>query len=378
MNKTTEHTTASDRKKIIHFHVVLASFSRNDIHLLSQYHDVESFVFDGVKKWKVPYLFVKQFFFLLFRFKKPDLYISQFAGYHSFLPAIFGKLFGIPSLVILGGSDSVSFPSIQYGNFNRVVFGKFTKWSLMYSDHLSPVHESLVNGAYTYDDADYPRQGYQYFHPKIHTPYTVLRYGYDPEKFKPVGERQPNTFLTVGFLNKQNYYRKGIDLIVQVAPHFPECKFRIIGSANDEYARNLPPNVEILAKVAYDELPRYYSQATYYFQVSICEGFPSAICEAMLCGCIPIGSNVAAIPEIIGDTGFILNKRDVEAFRKLIETAMHSDTQSLSAKARSQIMQLCPKDERMKLVELVNQLMHVQAGAGEQHTKAPLHQKATT
>ena len=48
------------------------------------------------------------------------------------------------------------------------------------------------------------------------------------------------------------------------------------------------------------------------------EGFPNALCEAMLCGCIPIGSNVASIPHIIGDKGYILKQKNEILLQNLI------------------------------------------------------------
>ena len=88
------------------------------------------------------------------------------------------------------------------------------------------------------------------------------------------------------------------------------------------------------------------------------EGFPNAICEAMTCGCIPIGSNVGGIPDIIGDTGFLLMKRDVGQFRKIVCDALQCDKKSLSQKARARIMEKYPKDLREKeLTVLVRKLI---------------------
>ena len=41
------------------------------------------------------------------------------------------------------------------------------------------------------------------------------------------------------------------------------------------------------------------------------EGFPNALCEAMLSGCIPIVSNVGAMPKIVKETGYLLLKKDI-------------------------------------------------------------------
>jgi glycosyltransferase involved in cell wall biosynthesis len=80
--------------------------------------------------------------------------------------------------------------------------------------------------------------------------------------------------------------------------------------------------------------------------LSISEGFPNAICEAMLCGCIPLGSNVAAIPKIIGNEGYILKKRSVEDLEKLIQQA--ESFQSGEFKPREQIITHFPIEKRQK------------------------------
>ncbi|MFN3939996.1 MAG: glycosyltransferase, partial [Chitinophagales bacterium] len=68
--------------------------------------------------------------------------------------------------------------------------------------------------------------------------------------------------------------------------------------------------------------------------------------EAMLCGCIPIGSDAASIPEIIGDTGFILKKRDAGELKTLIFKALQSNKRELSEKAINRIKENWPSEKR--------------------------------
>ncbi len=54
-------------------------------------------------------------------------------------------------------------------------------------------------------------------------------------------------------------------------------------------------------------MKQLYQNTKFYFQGSRLEGLPNAVCEAMLCGCIPIGSRVFGIPDIIGNTGLLFD-----------------------------------------------------------------------
>ena len=82
------------------------------------------------------------------------------------------------------------------------------------------------------------------------------------------------------------------------------------GTNNFKSEDILPENVKFLGKLTPDELKKYYNKTQFYLQLSNFEGFGVAICEAMLCKCVPIVSDVNFLPEIIGDSGFVLRKRD--------------------------------------------------------------------
>jgi len=330
---------------------------RNDESLLKKKFRVHSYFFDQ-KKLKLPFSFVFQFFFLLFKGWRSDIFVSWFAGYSSFLPSIFSKLFNKPHLIILGGTDCYSFPSIRYGNFQKRLHGWFTCQSLKMATHLSPVAEELVDAPYTYTDDDFPRQGYKNFCRSAKAPYTTLNLGYDPVKFFKSQPKVPSTFLTVAQMNKPNFYRKGIDLIFEMAKEFPQYSFTIVGNTDEMKYDLVPQNIKLLPFVKYESLRDIYSEHEFYFQLSITEGFPSAPCEAMLCECIPITSNVGALPAIVDDTGFILNKKDLAELKSLIKRALNDNRKKLGSESRNRIVHKFPLAEREKLIALIEILIN--------------------
>ena len=341
-----------DHAKIIFSFPVYISFIKKDESLLREYFQVKSFLFHQQPR-RILFSFLLQFLFLLRHAFTAKAYVSFFAGYSSFLPALFAKLSGKPHLTILGGTDCCAFPSFQYGNFQKRTLGWFTCQSLKWSSHLLPVDQSLVKSLHTYTDADPKDQGYLSFCPSAHASYTVVPIGFDDRMFYFSGEKTPKSFLTVAQMNPQNYFRKGIDLVFEMAHRFPDCSFTLIGHNPDMKFEKLPPNITLIESVSYNQLRDHYSAHRFYLQLSIMEGFPSAPCDAMLCECVPIVSNVAALPHIAGETGFILNKKDPDLLEELIREALNSDLTERGKKARQRIISLFPVSVRMTLVNII-------------------------
>ncbi len=350
--------TASSRIRVVYCTNVMASFARNDIALLKDHCEVHVFHFEPPRKVLTPWIWLRQLLFLLRWLPGASISVTQFSGYHAVLPVALGRLFKVPSLLVLGGTECVKFPSFNYGDHTRVLLGTCARWAMRRATHLAPVDGSLVEAEYTY--APHPddpvRQGYHGLFPDIRTPHTVLAYGYDPERFRPQGERRPGTFLTVSRMNVPNFHRKGADLIFEMAERFPDLRFTIVGDTPGMVYPDIPPNLELVRAVAYEDLPRLYGSHTFYLQLSMWEGFPSAPCEAMLCGCVPIVSSVAALPEIVGGTGLILEHKDADELEKLIRKALTLDTESMGLRARARIEQRWPKEHRQRFLLLVQQL----------------------
>ncbi|MBP6730890.1 MAG: glycosyltransferase family 4 protein [Chitinophagales bacterium] len=290
-------------------------------------------------KLRTPLSFVSQLLFLLANIGKAELLVVQFAGYHSLLPALLGKFFGVPCLIVVGGTDAHYFPGIGYGNWQKTGLKLFTALSFRLCTHIAPKHSSLIKSAYNYDSAEPNQQGIFARLPQLKTPYTQITNGYDSIKWHCTTPKKKNTFITVSGAWEYHFQQqlKGIDLILQVAPSFPECEFIILGVDNANRIQTTLPNIKILPGVKNEELINIFSGCEFYMQLSMAEGFPNALCEAMLCECIPIGSAVFSIPEIIGDSGFVLQSRNAAQLKQLIEKAIHSEKELLRKKARARI-----------------------------------------
>ncbi len=321
---------------ILYFHTGNSSFVNKDIAILSEIDEVKVFAFHIDKKWKTPFLLIKQKLFILRHLFSTKLYVAQFAGYHGYLPGLFARLTGKNFLVVAGGTDCVSFPAIGYGNFNKSLLGLFTKLSFRLATHVSPKHQSLVEYNYHYDKSIPAHQGIKAFVNNYKTPTTVIANGYDEKLFFCSADKKKNSFITVtgGLEFSFQQQLKGIDLILKVATKFPDCEFTIIGVPSTIKLPITSPNVKTIPPTKNNELQKLYSEHQFYLQLSMAEGFPNALCEAMLCECVPIVSDVFSMPEIIENSGFVLKERNDGLLEELIKTAISTDEDQLSSQGK--------------------------------------------
>ena len=304
----------------------------------------------------VPFLLVHQFFVLVKHASSSKLFLVSSGGYWSIVPVIVGKLFSTPVYIILNGSDCASLPQVNYGNLRKPLLRNICRLSFKYADMLLPVSKSLVeteNNYYSEDHTDH--QGYKHFFPLINTSYTVVYNGLDGNFWKcsSPAEKEKNSFISV--FSSSQYILKGGDLIIAVAKRFPECNFYMAGIDRPQGDTAAGPNVHFLGRLTADGLKEAYSKCQFHFQLSIFEGFGCTLCEAMLCKCIPIGSEVNFIPQIIGDAGFVLKHRDTDLLESLIREAMGCVDKSVRAeKSRSRILENFSIENREKtLVSLI-------------------------
>ena len=345
--------------RILYVFPKLLTFVKRDIDYLESEFDLLKESFLPIKTWHLPFMILAQTVRLLFIIPRTEAVVCQFAGYHTIVPCFIAKLFRKPILVIASGTESASFPQIDYGNHRKKWLSRATCFTMRLATSISPVHKSLIKADYTYSNEFPKKQGILNHCSGVKASFHPIPYGFDSSVFKPMQQnRIPNSFVTMAFGIGQDKLKKlkGADLILEVAPRFPDSTFVLIGA--EGLKAELPSNVKVQGAVSISEVPKLLSNYEFYLQLSISEGFPNALGEAMLCGCIPIGSNVTSIPEIIGDSGFILKSRNVRDLEEVVKYALKSDRNNKSENARKRIENHYPNFRRRKeLSDLVRQLI---------------------
>ncbi|QQR87484.1 MAG: glycosyltransferase family 4 protein [Flavobacteriales bacterium] len=335
-----------------------STFIARDVRELGAQFDVRTHELLRGPKWLLPWRLLLQFAWLLRNGAMRTPCICHFSGYHAVLPSLLAKRCSI----ILAGADCTSIPAIGYGNFNRTLLGWATGFAARHAYRLLPISEHLIESVQTYDPSSPARQGIATHVPGLTTPHTEVPYGFDPTHWpeaspSPRLERCVVSITGPAAPGNAVHQLKGVDLLLAAAREMPEWTFIIIGVRDPAAYGGAPANVEFVAWSTPDELRKRLSSARYYAQLSMSEGFGNALCEAMLCGCIPIVSNVGAMPRICGTVGGVVMKRDagsvIAALQGLDALSLEQRTERSKA-ARQRIITGYPLEARTRqLVEVV-------------------------
>jgi glycosyltransferase involved in cell wall biosynthesis len=317
------------------YYSAFSSFIEKDYDTISKIHKV----------CKINYQNLADFKKMVAIIPRCDLSFIWFAGGHAFLAVLLCKLFRKKSLIVVGGFDVANVPEINYGRFTQGWTKRFsTKLALEYANKVLVVDPSLKEDAIRNAKIDGHNIDY-------------LPTGYDSERFKPGGDKE-NLVITVGYVSASVIQRKGFDTFVKAASSLPDARFLLIGKPIDESQDSLkklaPENVDFTGFVSDDELLRYYQRAKVYCQLSAYEGLPNALCEAMLCECVPVGTKRNGIPTAIGETGYYVPYGEPVATAEAIAKALQAP-KDLGRKARERIMRIFPDERReMGLVQAIN------------------------
>ena len=337
------------KEKLIFIYPQLFTFIQTEIRLLSGDYELISKTQNWRNKPLVPFNLIVQFFFLLLNLRKVNTVLISFGGYWSYLPSLLGKLFGKKVAIVVHGTDCVSFPEINYGNLRSPLMRYFIKKSYQWASIILPVSESLVYTENNYFSDKVLKFGYSHHFNNINTPYKVIPNGLIISDWEVSNvEKEKNTFVTVMTYNRA--VLKGADLIIDIAKSLTNCTFYIAGTISIQGIEELPENVKCLGKLTPFELRDLYSKTQFYLQLSNFEGFGVAICEAMLCECVPIVSNVNFLPNIVSESGFVLKKRSVKILEILINKALTSDLEQLGKEARARIIENFSVKNRQELL----------------------------
>ena len=245
------------------------------------------------------------------------------------------KLLRKKSVVVVDGYEVAKVPEINYGLMLNPKSARRVKYVLENADLVLTVDESLKKDAI--NNARVNGENI-----------LTVPTGYDYEKFRPVGGKE-NLVISVSVGDTWTRVQlKGLDTFVKSAEFLSDVRFLVIGiqgGALKKLQDFASPNVEFLGSLLQDELIPYYQRAKVYCQLSMREGLPNAVCETMLCECVPVGTDVQGVRTAIGDAGFYVPYGDVEATVEAIKKALKSDN---GKAARERIQKMFPIERREK------------------------------
>ncbi len=286
-------------------------FVAKDIEALRQVVMVAEHRFSSGPAWCLPWDYLRQLFFLLRQRARGVRHVyAHFAGHHTVLPTALG----FRTYIIIAGSDACSFPGINYGSFRKPLMRKAMAYSMRRAVRLLPVHRSLSRFRNSFSDFGPIEQGYAQFVPGLHTLSTAIPYGFDFEDWPlSTAQRDPHAVLCVATgaaPGNAVHFRKGVDLLIATASLLPDHRFTIVGAAQPGAYQDLPTNMHMIGGCSPSDLRDLFSTHGIYAQPSVMEGFPNALCEAMLMGCLPVVSNITSMPDIVGSEGRVIEERD--------------------------------------------------------------------
>jgi glycosyltransferase involved in cell wall biosynthesis len=324
--------------KITFVYENLSSFVKTDLDILNKYYEVNDIQWNDSKSCKDK---------ITKSITDSDLTFSWFASNHAYYTVKESKRLNKKSIVIVGGWEVAYFPHFNYGKFINNKDEVYTTYTLKHADKVLVVDKSL-------------KQQAQFLMRDRCNNFESVPTGYDYSKFKNLGLNRNYTAITVAGIKRTNLDRKGLINFVNSAKELPNDKFIIVGKWIDDSINDLksisPNNVIFTGEVSDNKLVELYNKTKIYYQVSIHEGLPNALCESMLCGCIPIGSYQNGIPRAIGDTGLYADYEDINEIVNAIKRGKASSNNQRQ-RVRNRIKHKFPLENREKqLIDIINGL----------------------
>ena len=244
--------------------------------------------------------------------RRSDIVYTWFASTYAAAAVASARTFHKRSVIAIGGADVAGIDEIGYGIWVTPWKSRLVSYALRRADLVLAVDPFLKEEAVR--RAGYDGRNIEY-----------LPTGYDSVFWSPGGERS-NSVLTVAVCDSESRMRvKGVDLLLDAARRLPGTRFLLVGIQEPHAGRlsaRAPANLEIRGRVSREELLALYRGTKVYCQPSRLEGLPGSVCEAMLCGCVPVCTNVGGMRTPVSGHGFLVPWGDPGKLAAAITEAM--------------------------------------------------------
>lgn len=250
-----------------------------------------------------------------------------FADYHALPAVLFARILNRKSLIFIGGYDAVYYPEFNYGVFSNPLRKLCAVIALKLTNLIIANDEALIYSENLYYNPKGHPEGVKRLIPSLQTPTMVIRNApiiHAPDLIPE--KRSPQILCVGGTPRYEDIFNKGYDLLFALARQNEKQLIVMVGieekwleRLEQEFGISELKNLIILPPLPHEEVLDLMLSCDIYVQPSISEGMPNALMEAMFCGCKPVGSCVAGIPNLIGEWGVVFTQRSVESLQQAVE-----------------------------------------------------------
>ena len=255
-----------------------------------------------------------------------DMIIIWFASFHAIPFTLLNQLFNKKCYIIAGGYDVANYPEIEYGSMRFGYRRNIGQWILKHAQRIIAVSKS--NRREIIENCNINPE-------RVKLIYNAIKLKNSQKVFP-----KKDQVLTVGEINEETILRKGLDRFLLVSKAFPDIQFIHIGKWTDKHGKPSDNafkklktissgNVKFLGFVSEDILKKTFQESKIYLQLSRHEAFGVSVLEAMKYGCVPIVTNAYALPEVVGENGFIIERKAecISAIKSILENQYNQKTQ---------------------------------------------------
>ena len=363
-------TKRAERLRLLFICLDQSSFVLDDLEMLREEFEVELFQFDGFKKTgrfnkalSLASGFATQWGWLQREIPEADLVFGWFADYHMFLPTLLASRRKTPVAVMLGGMDCNHLPELNYGVWDSRWRSRLARQIIADADRLIAPDASLLRWSSRYTSwPDMHEDGLE-THTSKAVDAEVISPGFEADAWPLAREEPERRVLSVAYIKDDRTVRvKGIDLLIEVARVLPKVDFQVIGvdSAFEPALRNAyhpPENVQLQPPRDRADLSEAYQQASVYAQLSRVESFGMVVGEAMLSGCVPVVSDVGALPRLAASAGIVVEQPNAQLIADAIQQALSAGRDQREEGRRHIAKTFSLEKRRQQLLALLNEMV---------------------
>jgi len=196
--------------------------------------------------------------------------------------------------------------------------------------------------------SDYLRRELETKLPEARGKTEVVSSGVDRERFSvhPAPDWPPR-FLCVGSLEE----RKNVVRLADAFARLPEGTLTFAGDGPQRAELEGRTNVELLGRVAHDEIPRLLAQSHVLAQPSLVEPLGQALLEAMACGRSVVATRIGGPPEFVPpEAGVLVDPLDVDDLARALTIAAALPCPNDAAREASAAHEVMRQAERIEAI----------------------------